>query len=138
MIPRIYALILKEFLALFLDKSSRMAIIVPPVIQLFVFGYAATFDLNRVRLAILNEDSGAISRELIGRFQGNPTFDIVGYLQSERSIAALIDNESTLKTFIQVKGRPCLCAENPRYPKLHPAAELVIQGVVIAVLRRLR
>ncbi|MDO5673884.1 MAG: ABC transporter permease [bacterium] len=96
MIARIYALILKEFLALFLDKSSRMAIIVPPIIQLFVFGYAATFDLNKVRLAILNEDSGAVSRELISRFQGNPTFDIVAHLQSEHGIAAMIDHEKTL------------------------------------------
>ncbi len=96
MIRRIHALILKEFLALFLDRSSRLAIIVPPIIQLFVFGYAATFDLNRVRLAIFNEDRGSISRELISRFEGNPTFDIVAYPQAEHAIQGLIDNEKTL------------------------------------------
>lgn len=52
-------------------------------------------------------------------------------------VAALIDGESTLKTFIQERGRPpCLRAENPRYPQLHPAQELVIQGVVVQVIRR--
>lgn len=96
MIGRIKALILKEFLAIFLDKASRMAIIVPPIIQLFVFGYAATFDLNRVRLAILNEDPGALSRELIGRFQGNPTFELVDFLHSEKEINTLIDTQKTL------------------------------------------
>lgn len=50
-------------------------------------------------------------------------------------VAALIDNESTLKTYIESKGRPYLKAENPRYPKLVPAAELVIQGVVVGMLR---
>lgn len=50
-------------------------------------------------------------------------------------VAALIDNESTLKTFVRAKGRPWLKAENPRYPKLVPAAELVIQGVVVSLLR---
>jgi repressor LexA len=51
-------------------------------------------------------------------------------------VAALIDNESTLKTFLLEKGKPCLRAENPRYPKLAPADELVIQGVMIALIRK--
>lgn len=51
-------------------------------------------------------------------------------------VAALIDNESTLKTFLTVKGKPVLRAENPRYPELIPARELVIQGVMIALIRK--
>lgn len=51
-------------------------------------------------------------------------------------VAALIDNESTLKTFILEKGKPYLRAENPHYPTLVPAGELVIQGVMVALLRR--
>ena len=53
-------------------------------------------------------------------------------------VAALIDNESTLKTFLVKNRRPFLRAENPRYPALIPAAELVIQGVVRGVIRRYR
>lgn len=53
-------------------------------------------------------------------------------------VAALIDNESTLKTFVKDGRRPFLKAENPRYKKLIPASELVIQGVVVSVIRRLR
>ncbi|MBI4325073.1 MAG: repressor LexA [Chloroflexi bacterium] len=53
-------------------------------------------------------------------------------------VAALIDNESTLKTFLLEKGQPCLRAENPRYPKLIPADELVIQGVMVALIRKRR
>jgi repressor LexA len=51
-------------------------------------------------------------------------------------VAALIDNESTLKTFCLEKGKPCLRAENPQYPKLIPASELVIQGVMVALIRK--
>ncbi len=52
-------------------------------------------------------------------------------------VAALIDNESTLKTFVQERGQlPCLKAENPRYPRLHPAGELVIQGVMVGLIRK--
>lgn len=51
-------------------------------------------------------------------------------------VAALIDNESTLKTFLVEKGKPYLRAENPRYPRLIPASELVIQGVMVGLIRR--
>ena len=51
-------------------------------------------------------------------------------------VAALIDNESTLKTLVFEQGKPYLRAENPRYPKLIPAQELVIQGVMVALIRR--
>ncbi len=51
-------------------------------------------------------------------------------------VAALIDGESTLKRFLVQRGRPFLRAENPRYPDLLPATELVIQGVMVGLLRR--
>ncbi len=50
-------------------------------------------------------------------------------------VAALIDGESTLKRFIMDKGRPCLRAENPRYPDLIPLRELTIQGVMVGLVR---
>jgi len=54
-------------------------------------------------------------------------------------VAALIDNESTLKTFVQPPGQPPhLQAENPRYPQLHPVAELVVQGVMVGLVRKCR
>jgi repressor LexA len=51
-------------------------------------------------------------------------------------VAALIDNESTLKTFITERGKPFLRAENPKYRDLIPAGELVIQGVMVALIRK--
>ena len=51
-------------------------------------------------------------------------------------VAALIDSESTLKTFVAERGKLFLRAENPRYPKLVPANELVIQGVMVALIRK--
>jgi repressor LexA len=51
-------------------------------------------------------------------------------------VAALIDGDSTLKTFVQRSGKPYLRAENPRYPDLIPAQELVIQGVMVALIRK--
>jgi ABC-2 type transport system permease protein len=93
---RLLALIIKEFLALFRDKKSRMAVIVPPILQLLIFGYAATFDLEHAALAIFNEDSGSFSRDLAARFERSSAFDVVGYLRSEAEITPLIDGQGAL------------------------------------------
>jgi repressor LexA len=53
-------------------------------------------------------------------------------------VAALIDGESTLKTFVKRNGKPYLKAENPKYPDLLPAQELMIQGVFKALIRKAR
>ena len=53
-------------------------------------------------------------------------------------VAALIDGQVTLKTFILQQGKPYLRAENPRYPNLIPQEELQIQGVMVALVRRRR
>ncbi len=51
-------------------------------------------------------------------------------------VAALIDGESTLKRFLIEDGQPLLRAENVLYPDLHPETEMVIQGVMVALVRR--
>ena len=51
-------------------------------------------------------------------------------------VAALIDGASTLKTFVVKGGKPYLRAENPKYPDLVPAQELMIQGVFKALIRK--
>jgi repressor LexA len=50
-------------------------------------------------------------------------------------VAALIDGETTLKRYLVDRGRPFLRAENEDYPDLIPARELIIQGVMVALLR---
>jgi repressor LexA len=51
-------------------------------------------------------------------------------------VAALIDGQVTLKTFVLQRNKPYLRAENPRYPNLIPQEELQIQGVMVALVRR--
>jgi repressor LexA len=50
-------------------------------------------------------------------------------------VAALIDGETTLKRYVVRNGLPYLRAENPHYPDLIPAHELIIQGVMVALIR---
>jgi repressor LexA len=53
-------------------------------------------------------------------------------------VAALIDGETTLKRYVVEQGKPFLKAENPAYQNLVPATELMVQGVMIGLLRRVR
>ena len=93
---RLLALIRKEFLALLRDKASRMVLIGPPLIQLLVFSYAATFDLNHIPFVVINEDPGLAGRQVVARFAGAPAFRQVATLPSTAGMAALIDRRDAL------------------------------------------
>lgn len=53
-------------------------------------------------------------------------------------VAALIDGETTLKRFVVERGKAFLKAENPRFPDLIPALDLQVQGVMVALIRKMR
>jgi ABC-2 type transport system permease protein len=93
---RIAALMIKEFLALLRDKRSRLVLIVPPLVQLLVFGYAATFDLLHVPYAVYNEDRGALSRDVLARFRGSPYFREAAVVTRQDQIAPLVDRKEVL------------------------------------------
>ena len=92
MFGQVLALIVKELLAVLRDAKSRMVLIGPPLIQLMVFGYAATFDLSHVPIAIYDQDPSQASRDLVARFVGSPTFHLIAMLRSSHRIDGLIDS----------------------------------------------
>jgi ABC-2 type transport system permease protein len=91
MLRRILTLIYKEFLAVWRDKKSRTVLIVPPILQLFIFAFAATLDVKNVPIGILNRDNGEHSIELIQRFMGSPFFSSIIFLKSVDEITPFID-----------------------------------------------
>lgn len=88
---RLLALIIKEFLTLLKDPKSRTVVILPPLLQTIIFGYAATFDLVDVPCAIYDEDRSAASRELAARVAGSPTFRVVAEIGRDADIARHLD-----------------------------------------------
>ena len=104
MLHRILALAIKEFLALLRDKKSRFVIIVPPLMQLLVFGYAVSFDLNHVTYAVYDRDGGVAARELLAHFGGSPHFARVEVITREPRIAELI-NARDVMMVIQIPER---------------------------------
>jgi hypothetical protein len=92
MLTRILSLIYKEILAVWRDKKSRVVLILPPIMQLFVFAFAATLDVKNVPIGILNRDNGKQGFELAQRFHGSPMFTKIIYLNSVDEITPFIDN----------------------------------------------
>ena len=90
---RIYSLLVKEILAVWRDKKSRLVLIVPPLVQLVIFTFAATLDVKDVPIAILNRDNGKQSFELVQRFAASPTFRKIVYLQAMEEVAPFIDHQ---------------------------------------------
>lgn len=83
---RIGRLIVKEFLVVLRDPRTRLILIVPPMIQLLIFSFAATHEVRNVVLGVYNEDGGLASRELLDRIHAIPeTFSRIEYFQELRS-----------------------------------------------------
>ena len=96
MLHRVFALVMKELLVVLKDMQGRMVLIVPPIAQLLVFGYAATYDLNHVPFAVYNEDPSQPSRELVARFVGAPAFQEVASIHNDAEVAPLLDRRAVL------------------------------------------
>jgi ABC-2 type transport system permease protein len=95
-ILRISALTRKELLAVLKDRRSRLSLLIPPVVQALIFGYAATYDLNRVPYAAFDQDHSAASRQLLAGLDGSGIFERVADLQRASDIRTFIDARRAL------------------------------------------
>ncbi|HVY83220.1 MAG TPA: ABC transporter permease [Steroidobacteraceae bacterium] len=91
MLGRILQIVSKEFIELRRDKWARFRLLVPPIIQVLVFGYAATFEVFGVSTTILDLDHTQESRELIAAFTNSSHFKIREVAGSQREVQASID-----------------------------------------------
>ena len=92
-VRRIIACTLKEFIMVLKDPKSRFVIIGPPLIQFFVFGYAATYDLKNVRYAVLDESRTSESRQLLARLEGSDNFELTKTLVAAKEIDFVINRQ---------------------------------------------
>ena len=90
MFRRILSLIKKEFISIWKDPRSRMLIVVPPILQLFIFSHAATMEIRNIDMAVLDKSNTLESRELISEFQHSKWFSKVIPAQNENQVANMI------------------------------------------------
>ena len=91
MFGRLKQMLIKEFIQVFRDKRTRFILFGPPIVQMLVFGYAATFDIHHVPTVVLDLDQSQQSRDLVSRFTSSPYFDVQRQLTDSRQIRDLID-----------------------------------------------
>src|SRR5260370_12316756 len=91
MLARFKQILIKEFTKVFRDRRTRFVLFVPPIIQMLIFGYAATFEIRHVPTVVLDLDHSQESRELISRFTSSPYFDVQHQLINSHQVEDLID-----------------------------------------------
>lgn len=96
MFSRISTLIIKELQSLLRDRQSRAILIVPVLLQLAVFPFAATLEVKNNTLAVFNEDAGKESTELIQRFSKAQAFTELLAIRNETEMRRVLDNQEAL------------------------------------------
>lgn len=93
---RLFALVRKELQAILGDKQSLRLLIMPVLLQVLLFPFAATLEVKNNTLAILDEDGGALTAEIVQRLTQTPAFLRVVRLESEAQARAWIDDQRAL------------------------------------------
>ena len=94
MLTRILQLLIKEFLEMRRDRWARFRLLVPPLIQVLIFGYAATFEVFGVSTAVLDLDHSQESRSLLAAFTNSTRFKVVLVASSQAQVEQAVDNSS--------------------------------------------
>lgn len=78
-IARIRHMLIKEFIQTLRDPHTRWLLWGPPLIQMVIFGYAATMEIKHVSVAVLDLDNTQESRELVSHFSASRYFSVTKY-----------------------------------------------------------
>lgn len=81
----------KEFIEVFRDRRLRLTIMLPPLIQLLIYGYTVNLDIEHGLIAWMDLDRTPASRDLLASFQGSPRFSVVAAPQTEAEVQRLLD-----------------------------------------------
>lgn len=92
MFERLNAMLMKEFLELRRDRWAMFRLVVPLLVQVLVFGYAATFTVNRVATAVLDFDHSQASRAIVSHFAATGRFEIVDIAGAQDQITRDLDS----------------------------------------------
>lgn len=89
---RLSSLIRKEFIQIIRDPRTLVLVLILPVMQLFLLGYAATNDVRNVALAVFDQDRGPAARSLLDAYRAADYFRLAVEVSSEEELRSLIDD----------------------------------------------
>jgi len=90
-IERIRQMLKKEFIQTLRDPHTRWILFGPALIQMVIFGYAATMEIKHVSMAVLDQDNTQESRELVSHFSASRYFRITKYANERDELREGID-----------------------------------------------
>jgi len=93
---RLRAQIVKELLSFLRDPKSRMVLVGPPLVQLLVFSFAATLEVRNVDIAVLDQDAGRASHELLARIEAASFVRQLVPVHSTTGLADLLNRREVL------------------------------------------
>ena len=85
-------LVKKEFLTIFSDPANRIILFVPALMQALLFGYAASYDVNHVDYAVLDQSKGQVSQQLLSHLDGSGIFNRTATLDNATQIKTVVDD----------------------------------------------
>ncbi|MDM7917383.1 MAG: ABC transporter permease [Candidatus Eisenbacteria bacterium] len=90
-VERTGQMVRKELLQTLRDARLRRMLILAPLVQLIVFGYAVSTDLRQTKTIVVDQDRTSASRELIEAFQASGYFRVVGWSDRPGAIVEALD-----------------------------------------------
>jgi len=97
---RIVTIVRKELLVLIGNRQSRIMLIMPPLMQIVLFAWAATMEVRNVEFAVFNQDGGRWSRELVQRVEGSPRFMPSLRLERQEEVQKVLDSQRVLLVLV--------------------------------------
>ena len=86
----------KEFLTILVDPANRITLIIPIFLQALLFGYAASYDVNHVDYAVLDQSHSQASQQILSHLDGSGVFKRTADLQNSAQIQQVINDRSAL------------------------------------------
>ncbi|HZJ70571.1 MAG TPA: ABC transporter permease, partial [Planctomycetota bacterium] len=90
---RLLGFLRKEGLQVRRDPSSIALALVMPVVLILLFGYGVSLDAENIPVAVLLEDGGSASRDLLGRLEGSRYFEPVQVTSSAEAERLMAEHE---------------------------------------------
>ena len=123
MLQRLLAIVRKELITMLRDPRARLALIIPPIIQLFIFSSAATMEVKNIALAVVDLDRGPYAADVQQRLAGSRSFTRLPRYANVASARGALEREQVIGILVLPSGFSAdLAARRPA------SAQLLLDG----------
>ena len=104
MLQRLLAIVRKELITMLRDPRARLALVIPPIIQLFIFSSAATMEVKNIALGVVDLDRGPYAADVEQRLNGSPSFTQLPRYASLAAARGALEREDVIGILVLPSG----------------------------------